>query len=201
MRPLLTASAVALAGLVGVPCLAGEPPARRPSTSVALLGGYGFQLDSVLASGVSAYRFGFGTRAGVTLPCGAYLGGAFVTHTGTNVAGARGGAATYVSIAHASHLGPEIGFDFALWRLLVRPSVGSGLLVSLGKTAVATAEVSDDHAYFFVAPGTLVAYRFGDAFAGVDLSLPIVPAQPSKQWAATALLTLGTTFGGSSTVR
>ncbi len=201
MRSLLTASTVALLGLVGLPCLAGEPPPRRASTSVALLAGYGFQLDSVMTSGVSAYRFGFGTRAGVTLPCGGYLGGAFVTHTGTNVAGERGGASTYVSIAHASHLGPEVGFDFALWRLLLRPTVGSGFLLSLGKTAVARTNLSDNHAYLFVAPGALVAYRFGEAFAGVDLRLPVVPAQPSKEWAATALLTLGTTFGGSSTTR
>ena len=200
MRALLTATVFVVLGVGSPPCRAGEPPPRRARTSVALLAGYGLQLDSVLSSGVSAYRFGFGTRAGVTLPCGGYLGGAFVTHTGTNVAGSRSGASTYVSLAHASYLGPELGFDFEVWRLLLRPSVGSGLLLTLGKTAVATTSVSDDHAFIFVSPGAVVAYRFGEWFVGADLHLPIVPAQPSKQWAATALLTLGTTFGGGGGV-
>lgn len=169
-----------------------ERAPRSAHTSVALLSGYGFQLDSLLSSGVSAYRFGFGTRAGVTLPFGGYVGGTFVAHVGTNVLGTRGGTSTFVAIAHDTYLGPELGYDFALWRLLLRPYVGGGALVALGKTAVGHASASDDNVFFYVAPGALAAYRFGDFFAGLDLRIPIVPALSSNKWAPAAMLVLGT---------
>jgi hypothetical protein len=171
-----------------------DVPRRPASTSVSLLAGYGFQVDSVISSGVSAYRFGFGTRAGVTLPFGGYLGGTFITHSGTSVIGARDGRSAYVSIAHDSYLGPEAGFDFALWRLLVRPYVGSGLLVAFGKTAVGPSSVDDDGAFFYVAPGALAAYAHRDLFMGLDLRLPFVPALPSNKWAPTAMLAFGASF-------
>ena len=162
--------------------------------SVALLSGYGFQLDSLLSSSVSAYRFGFGTRAGITLPCGAYVGGTFITHVGTSVIGARDGASNLVSIAHDSYLGPEVGYDFTAWGLLLRPYVGTGLLVAFGKTAVGASSIDDTRALYYVAPGGLVAYGMGELLLGVDLRLPIVPAQASKLWAPAAMLTAGMRF-------
>lgn len=200
MRALATTTAMAtLLSLLAVsaPCAAEDVPPRRARTSVALLTGYGFQVDSVLSRGVSAYRFGFGTRAGVTLPFGGYVGGLFIMHSGTNVAGTRDGASSYVAIAHDTYLGPEVGFDFSLWRLLLRPYVGSGLLVALGKTAVGSASVSDNHAFFYVAPGGIVAYALGEVLLGLDLRLPLVPAQSSKKWAPAAMVTAGMTFGGT----
>jgi hypothetical protein len=195
MRALVVSGAFVALLAGSVPCAADDSLARHPRTSVALLSGYGFQLDSVLASGLSAYRFGFGTRAGVTLPFGGYVGGTFVTHVGTNVAGVRSGVTTYVGIAHDSYLGPEAGFDFELRKLLLRPYVGTGALVAFGKTVVRDASVSDNAVFFYVAPGGVVAYRLGDLLLGIDVRIPIVPAQSSNKWAPAALLTLGMTFG------
>ncbi len=194
MRAALFALSLAGSLALAAPCSAAESPPKRARVSVALLSGYGFQLDSILASGVSAYRFGFGTRAGITLPCGAYLGGTFITHVGTSILGTRDGASNLVSIAHDSYLGPELGYDFAVWRLLLRPYVGTGVLVAFSKTAVGASSIDDTRALYYVAPGGLVAYGIGELLLGIDLRLPIIPAQASKHWAPAALLTAGMRF-------
>ncbi len=191
MRSVLLALPLTASLALAAPCAAEEARPRRYHASVALLSGYGLQLDSVLSSGLSAYRFGFGTRAGLTAPCGAYLGGTFVTHLGTSVAGTRDGASVLVSTARATYVGPEIGFDFALWNLLLRPYVGTGLLVVVSKTALGSSGFDDNRALYYVAPGGLVAYRRGELLLGVDLRIPIVPAQSTNKWAPAAMLTAG----------
>lgn len=195
MRALVTCGAIAALFFVNARCAADESRSKSSHTSVALLSGYGFQLDSVVASGVSAYRFGFGTRAGVTLPFGGYVGGTFISHVGTDVTGARSGVTAYVGVAHDSYLGPEFGFDFEPWRLLVRPYVGAGLLVAFGETVVRDAAIHDNRALVYISPGGVVGYRSGELMIGIDLRIPIVPSQSSNKWAPAAMITLGMTFG------
>jgi len=169
---------------------------RRPRASVALLAGYGLPVDT-FAGDMSPYRFGFGARAGATFPVGAYVGGTFVKHVGTRRLGTReGGTTAYVAIAHDTLVGPEIGWDVSLSRrIFLRPFVGGGLLLTLGKTAVGSASISDDHAWFYLAPGLLAAHRSGDLFVGIDLKMTIVPAQSVKQWAPAGMLVLGMELG------
>jgi len=168
---------------------------RRAHASVALLAGYGLPVDT-FEGDVSPYRFGFGMRAGATFGFGGYVGGTFMKHVGTSRLGTReGGRSQYVAIAHDTYAGPEIGWDFRLSRVLLRPFVGGGLLLTLGKTAVGSASVSDDHGWFYVAPGVLAAFGFGEVFAGIDLRIPIVPAQSAKQWAPAGMLVVGIDLG------
>ncbi len=195
MRALVTITCVVALGAMTSPCPAADPLPGRSRTSVALLSGYGFQRDSVRSSGVSAYRFGFGTRTGVTLPFGGYVGGTFITHIGTNITGTRDGASTYSAVAHDTYFGPEAGFDLALWHLLLRPYAGAGLLASFGKTTAAASSISDNAAFFYVAPGGLIAYRLAELIMGLDLRLPIVLGQSSKKWAPAAMLTVGMALG------
>ena len=172
-------------------------PGGRPRPSVALLAGYGLPLEPFRGD-VSPYRFGFGVRAGATFGFGGYLGGTFVKHLGTSRLGTRDGRSYLVTIAHDTYAGPELGWDFAISRrLLLRPFVGGGLLLTLGKTAVGTATVDSDRAWFYVAPGFLTALRFGELFAGIDLRVPIVPAQSVKQWAPTGMLVVGMELGAA----
>ena len=164
--------------------------------SVALLAGYGMTVDHFKGD-MNPYRFGFGMRAGVTFGCGGYLGGTFVKHRGTSRLGTREGGPDFVAVAHDTYAGPELGWDFRRARTLIRPFVGGGLLVTLGKTAVGGASVSEDRARLYIAPGVLAAVRFGELFAGLDLRVPMVPAQPARQWAAAAMLVLGMDLGAA----
>ncbi|HSO35196.1 MAG TPA: hypothetical protein VLT33_21860 [Labilithrix sp.] len=174
----------------------GAAAQEAPRGSVALLSGYGMVVDHFKGD-MSPYRFGFGMRAGVTFGSGGYLGGTFVKHLGTSRLGTREGGPHFVAVAHDTYAGPELGWDFRGPRALVRPFVGGGLLLTLGKTSAGGASLSEDHAWFYVAPGVLAAVRFGELFAGVDLRVPIVPAQPAKQWAAAAMLVLGMDLGAA----
>lgn len=205
MRVALVSLALALGSTLSSVAAAQDGPplqltapeiGRRPRASVALLAGYGLPVDT-FAGDMSPYRFGLGVRAGATFPVGAYVGGTFVKHLGTRRLGAReGGGTTYVAIAHDTLVGPEIGWDISLSRrILLRPFVGGGLLLTLGKTAVGSASISDDHAWFYLAPGLLAAHRFGELFVGVDLRMTIVPAQSVKQWAPAGMLALGIELG------
>ena len=189
----LASRAAADEGMVPAP----TPPAvtLRSHTSVAILAGYGLPIDTFKGD-MSPYRVGFGVRAGVTFGSGVYIGGTFVKHVGTVQVGTRGGdPPAYLAIAHATYAGPELGWELRTPHLLLRPFVGSGVLFTLGKTSVIGASVSDEHAWFFVAPGGLAALRLGELFAGVDLRLPIVPAQTVKQWAPAAMLVVGLDLG------
>ena len=172
-------------------------PTSRARPSVALLAGYGFQLDTFGASGFSAYRFGFGARAGVTLASHLYLGGVFIAHVGTSISATGDGGATYAAYAHDTYAGPEVGYDIDLGRVLLRGFVGTGLLAEIGKTSVRQWSVSDDHAFFFVSGGALAAYRVGDMLFGLDLRMPLTPAQSSSAWAPTAMISVGMDLGGS----
>ena len=196
MRFALVALSFALASTLARGAAAQEE-GGPPRGSVALLAGYGMPVDHFKGD-MSPYRFGLGMRAGVTFGCGGYLGGTFVKHVGTSRLGTReDGRSEYVAVVHDTYAGPELGWDFRRYRTLVRPFVGGGMLLTLGKTTVGGASHSEDRAWFFVAPGVLAALRFGELFAGIDLRVPIVPAQPAKQWALAGMLVVGMDLGAA----
>lgn len=187
------ALASALAALVPLLSLASPRAASAEPTrkSVALLAGYGLPIDTFKGD-MSPYRFGFGMRAGLTLPFGGYLGGTFVQHVGTSRRGTRAGDERgYLAFAHSTYLGPEIGWELASSRILVRSYVGAGALLRIGRTVVGTSSRSDEDLFFHLAPGALGAVRFGGVFAGIDARFVVIPAQPTKDWAPTGMFLFG----------
>ncbi len=103
----------------------------------------------------STFGFGFGVRAGYTLPFRLYLGAAFAYFLD--------GTDSMFSI------GPEVGFDIALpggLPLMLRPYVG------LGYTHVD--ELIESGA-FVAYPGVEFLYEFvPHVFAGIDIRVPFV---------------------------
>jgi hypothetical protein len=147
----------------------------RPSG--ALLGGYGMEAFKNAVGGLSAYGVGLGVRAGVTLvPVHRYLGGMFVFHFGSSAeAENTTGTTVYRAAYHAMYGGPEIGRDFDLGRVLLRPYLGAGELAVLGSTDVRQRVSRDDRVQPYVAAGLLGALRFGSWSFGADAhaSLPV----------------------------
>jgi hypothetical protein len=178
--------------VVGMLLLSRVAAAEEAHWNVALLGGYGAPASTYKGDDTNPYGWGFGTRAGYTFSRHAYVGGIFVKHTGTNVVGTRQyGEPQYAAIAHQTYVGPELGWDFVPSRFVLRPQLGIGLLVTLGKTSVGAASASENKAWFYVAPGGLVAYRFGALSVGVDLRALMVPAERVTLWAPTVMLAVG----------
>jgi hypothetical protein len=186
--------------LSSVPAAAAESaePIRAPNTgpSVAMLGGYGLQLNTIASGGVSAYRLGVGTRVGTTLPFHLYVGGTLVAFFGGAVSASGEGGAFYDAHYHVTYGGAEAGYDVNLGRVLLRPYVGFGLLAAIGHTTVGTTSIGENEPFLYVAPAGLVAYRVRAMFFGLDVRMAIPPAQPSTAWAPAAMLHVGVQLGG-----
>jgi hypothetical protein len=193
---LLPAVALALWGSA-CPARADERPT---TTSVELLAGDGSELVKVGSSGPSAYGFGLGMRAGITLPARLYLGGTFVQHVGwVTTASSTTTSSTYRGAYHVTYGGAEIGWAFERHGLLVRPYAGSGMLLAFGRTDVRRVTRVDDRALFYVAPGVLTAARFGARaglrprwYGGFDMRLIVTPALPTSEWAPALFFVVGT---------
>ena len=166
---------------------------RRAPTSVELLSGYGIELVKVGTNAPSAYGFGLGTRAGLTLPAHLYLGGTFVHHLGWKQgATEEGRSSTYRAAYHVTYVGAELGWTLERNALLLRGYVGTGALVAFGRTVVRHAERRDDNAFFYVAPGLLTAARVGRWYGGFDMRFMMVPLQPTAHWAPALFFVVGT---------
>ncbi len=168
-------------------------PSATSGPSAAVLAGYALEPDTIAGGDVDAYRIGIGARVGTTLPAHVYLGGTFVVHFGSDVRASGDGGARYDARYHVSYGGGEAGYDFDIRRrFLVRPYAGIGLLASVGHSTVAHAQsTGKDVAFFYLAPGVLAAYRLGDAFAGLDVRMPLPFAEEPIRWAPAVLLTAG----------
>ena len=166
--------------------------APRAGPSAGLLGGYGLQISAVTGWGHNAYRAGFGGRVGMTFPFHLYLGGALASHLGANIRANGDGQEVYDAAYHVSYGGPEAGYDLYVGPVLLRPYAGAGVLAAVGHTTVRGVSTGGSTGYFYVAPGVLAAYPIRRVLVGLDLRMPLVPGLDSKQWAPTAMLSLGT---------
>lgn len=134
---------------------------RRPSgtdlsakpISAALLAGYASE----------NYRVGLGVQAGYTI-YGVYLGGTFVYQLGQSVGDVS---------ANVYYPGFEIGYDFPVEEVLVRPYVG----VDYVTFHLSTGSESASKAYLGIHPGLHVDYQVPDTpiFAGIDGRVLLIP--------------------------
>jgi hypothetical protein len=168
----------------------------RARTSVALLGGYGVQLDTLIRENlVSSYGPGMGARWGVTLARRFYVGGTFVTHLGTlSLASDTANDSTYRGSYHRSYFGPEVGLDVHAGPVLLRPWIGTGAVIAIERTSVRQFQREDDALRFYVQPGFLGGIELDRWLVGLDLRIPIVPAEEATRWAPTLFFVLGRTM-------
>ena len=135
---------------------------RRPSKtddlastpiSAAVLAGYASE----------SLKIGFGVQAGYTI-YGVYLGATFVYHLGTSEGSAS---------AHVLYPGAEVGYDFFVEGVVVRPYVG----VDYALFTVSLGSQSTSKGYLGLHPGLHVDYAVPETpvFVGVDGRVLLIP--------------------------
>jgi len=139
------------------------------------------------------YRYGFGVRAGVSIPK-LYLGAALVHHVGYTESG-RGVGSSYDARYHQTLFGPEIGYDAHFGQyFMIRPYVGAGVLFSYSRTTVSGVQKNDDAFRFHITPGFLFGVRTGNVTFGVDLRAVLSPIDVPEHWAPGVFGTVGVAF-------
>lgn len=179
---------LALAGV-----LIALPTGAEPRYSVAAIGGYASEGRTFAIGGTSAYRLGFGVRAGVSLPK-LYLGAMVTHHLGMHDIATSPGL-SYDARYSTTLFGPEIGYDAPASRhLRLRPYLGGGPLYERSRTTV-NGSVSDaSHFRGFVTVGVVATYALGDAFVGVELRGVLSPFHDVTRWTPGAFATVGYAF-------
>jgi hypothetical protein len=120
-------------------------------------------------------KFGFGLRAGYTLPIKLYVGGTFIYHLGTSTPTPFGDASFSLF-----YPGAEVGYEIHAGPVWIRPYLGLGVAIaraSFPAVAVlgATAGGSTSDANIAVFPGATLTYNLtSQFFVGGDLRFLIV---------------------------
>lgn len=117
--------------------------AQVPTIYAGLVGGYTAAADD---TAVDPMGPAIGARAGLTLPMtDIYVGGLFLYHIGEDIAA--------IGTASSMMMGAELGYEFGLGPITLRPSLGFGLnrtVAELGNDALSVSADSND---FYLSPG------------------------------------------------
>ena len=103
--------------------------ARAKPWSAGLLVGWGFETDRRSALlGADAYGLGFGLRGGYTLDMNLYAGAFAMYYLGGSQTGSNANTADLTTSTSSSALlcGVEVGYDWWIGPLIVRPSLQIG---------------------------------------------------------------------------
>lgn len=156
----------------GVP---GDKPERR--ISVAVIAGVGINETKIkdeggneTKDGVSTHGAGVGLRGGYTLPMKVYVGAAFVYHLG----GSKD--ADQVKYTGSTfYVGPEVGYDFELGPIVLRPYAGLGYGSAKAKAeAGGTTLLERDEGGFAIWPGVMARYPIDMFFVGADARYALI---------------------------
>ncbi len=159
----------------------------------------------------NALRIGLGLRAGVILFGGSYGG----LYGGVKLMDYFGSTTPLVDSGltveeHAFQEGVEVGWDFKISFLSIRPQIGLGNITFTGTAnspdftpsgALLGTNRGDSASSIYIEPGLTALAHFGLFFAGADLSYLEIPSYPlgsatEGTHAVTAHLQLGVRFGG-----
>jgi hypothetical protein len=175
-----------------------EQPARWAEAgtgSLFLQGGWGAQPDTGDGAGFDdadadayqsslAYAFGIGLRGGYTFPFKLYLGARLAHHfgrdgwqayyagwggsisDGINTIGNEGGVITQSQ--STTHFGTEVGYDFVIGPIVIRPYLADGLLVHMDEECFPQTCESFNANQLFLGTGASVFGVVGPMLIGLD---------------------------------
>jgi hypothetical protein len=130
--------------------------------------GWGFETDrrsTRLAA--DAYGLGFGARGGYTLDANLYLGVFVIYYIGSSTTGASQGQNDSSGTTSSSylHAGGEVGYDWWIGPLIVRPSleIGAAIGFTNNQSAVVQSGTLTD---VLIAPGITVVHPWDSFFLG-----------------------------------
>jgi hypothetical protein len=164
----------------GAPRPAADAPAP-PSSPTSSLEDDRLSLAPLLGFGTDNLDFGVGLRAGkVALGEHVWLGGSAVYHLGHGNAGAVNGV-RYESSSSALFLGPEVGYDFVLGPVVLRPYGGLGLGAFTASASAGAVRASDTATKLVIWPGVTALYGLTGSrfFVGGDTRLVTIPGGPA----------------------
>jgi Outer membrane protein beta-barrel domain len=147
--------------------------------------GKGISVAPLLGFGTNHLNFGFGARAGYTLPQKVYIGATFMYHLGVSESYGLFGQTNEVS-SKVFYPAGEVGYDFRVGPVTIRPYAGVGVVfisssVTIGNQSASntenslalypavTAQFNIPHSDFFVGGDTriLILTRGGDPSFGL----------------------------------
>jgi hypothetical protein len=141
-----------------------------------------FWLAAMLGYASNVYQGGIGIRGGKALDNHLYIGGSFVYHLGESTAGPTINGVTNSTSAAAFYTGPEVGYDFDLRSVVLRPYGGLGFASIIASSTVSgpgiqTTSASSSNTRFVVWPGFSVIWNPPQSrfFLGGDVRVVSVP--------------------------
>jgi hypothetical protein len=161
-----------------LPAAEPEAPAAAPS---AALDDQSFTVAPLLGFGTDNLDFGVGLRAGkVALGEHVWLGGSAIYHLGHGSSGTVNGV-RYESSSSALFVGPEVGYDFPVGPVVLRPYGGIGLAAFSASASAGGVRASDTVTKLVIWPGVTALYGLSGSrfFVGGDTHLVTVPGGPS----------------------
>jgi hypothetical protein len=155
------------------PAAAPPKPVEKPAGSdrpwsAGLLAGWGFKTDRQSGGfGADPYGLGFGIRGGYSLDFHLYVGLFYTYFIGSSETGgaARVNTPTRTTSANYMQFGAEVGYDWWVGPIILRPSLLVG--GALGLTNVTTGKVHSVGDMIF-GPGFTVVHPWDQFFIGGD---------------------------------
>ena len=148
-----------------------------------------FSISPLVGFGTNNLELGAGVRAGAAaIAPHLWVGGTFVFHNGTSASGTVANNVHWEVSSSLIYFGPEVGYDFELGSVIVRPYGGVGPGLFRVSSVSANISASETATKLLVWTGGTVLYgiRNTSFFVGADARLLTVPAGP-----ALALYALG----------
>lgn len=184
--------AVTAAAAAGALCASRDALASGPlDLEVAATAGYG--TSPFAGDPVNQFGAEVGVRAGIVFR-NVYVGGTFMSYLGNSSADFRGGGLVPAGSNEASGLtgastlyGGEVGYDFELWRLTLRPELGVGALV-------ATSQGNNATSILYLEPGLAGFLQSHFVVLGADMGVLFQPGMSSMQPAFTVHGQIGLRF-------
>jgi hypothetical protein len=131
----------------------------------------------LLGFGTNNLNFGVGVRGGYTLSQHVYVGAAFMYHFGTSYSygGYLGGAANEISV-HALYPSGEVGYDFHVGPVTIRPYGGVGIGFVTASSTLANVSGSATNSSLVIYPGATAFWNIprSDFFVGGDTRMLIL---------------------------
>lgn len=136
--------------------------------------GKAFVAAPLMGFGSNHYGFGMGARAGYTFPQKVYVGGTFMYHFGSSYGyGGLAGADISTRILYPA---AEVGYDFHVGPVTIRPYAGVGVAFATASSSFAGESTSSTDSSLLIYPGATAHWNIprSDFFVGGDTRIAIL---------------------------
>jgi hypothetical protein len=136
--------------------------------------GKAFLVAPLMGFGSNHFGFGLGARAGYTLPQNVYVGGTFMYHLGSSYG--YGGLGGVDVSTHVLYPAGEVGYDFHVGPVTIRPYAGVGIAFLTASSTIAGQSASSTDSSLLIYPGATAHWNIprSDFFVGGDTRIAVL---------------------------